>query len=192
MPIPGQIKCGWLGGKAHCRSALFTAELFFGFFFSLPNKILPETVNMPEASLRGETDGTEELSVLHDYLLLPSMNSEQIRASSKNQHIVSPQHQLFLLPAFFSPSTHPLSPRVHPRLSKVCKDFGCWEEDLDISCIFWLCMESLGGKLSHGCAHGTSLPFLHPCPSQKGKLCFCCGSGLHNLINPSSKLCLYK
>lgn len=67
-------------GQSHTADfALFTAELFFS-----PNKILSETVNMPEASPRGETGDTEEISVLRARLPLPSLNPEQtFRDSSK-------------------------------------------------------------------------------------------------------------
>lgn len=84
--------------------ALFTAELFFFF----PNRILPETINVPEASLRGETDGAEELRVLRAYLPHPSENPEQtFRASSKNQHV-------FSLPTQALPPTHLLLPQHIP------------------------------------------------------------------------------
>lgn len=100
------------GAKHTADLALFTAELLF-FVFSLPNKILPETVNMPEASLRGETDGTEELSVLRDYLLLPSVNPEQIRANKFFILIFRKSaHRLTPTPAF--PLTRLLLPQHTP------------------------------------------------------------------------------
>lgn len=79
-----------------------------------------------------------------------------------------PQHKLFLLPASFSPSTHPLSPRVHPASPRSAGTLGAGRRSLEIrSCSFGPCMERLGDKLSQGCARSTSLPFLHPCPFQK-------------------------
>lgn len=53
--------------------------------------------------------------------------SEPVQKTSMSSHS---QHKLFLLPTFFSPSTYPLSPRVHSCLSKVCGYLGWWEEEL--------------------------------------------------------------
>lgn len=107
--------------------ALFTAELFF----FPPNKILPETVNMPEASLRGETDGAEELSVLPAYLPLLWVNPEKaFRASSENQHVFSPPTQALPPTSLLLPQHTPPESQGAPRLSKVCGDLGRWEEEL--------------------------------------------------------------
>lgn len=105
MTIPGQTQCGQRGGKATLQTWLFLQQNYFFFF---PNRILPETINVPEASLRGETDGAEELRVLRAYLPHPSENPEQtFRASSKNQHV-------FSLPTQALPPTHLLLPQHIP------------------------------------------------------------------------------